>query len=299
MSSYTSGVGPLVALLLMGTPPSPAPSPSGTPPPRRVEIQGHRGARALLPENTLPAFRHAIAVGADVLEFDVHVTRDDQLVVTHDPLISPALCTGPGGAPITGELAIRALTLAEVQRYDCGSKPNPRFPRQKPVPGTPMPSLAEVLELARATPLRVNVEAKTIPGRPDLYPPTELYARLLVDALRAHRMLDRATVQSFDHRILRAVRARAPQVVLAALIEENFVDHLAVVRAAQASILSPPHLWITAEVVRDLHAAGIRVIPWTANTPEEWRRLLDLDVDGIITDDPAGLTEWLRAQHRR
>lgn len=289
-------VGPILALLIMSAPPVP---PATPPSQRRIEVQGHRGARALRPENTLPAFQYAIEVGADVLELDVHLTGDDQLVVTHDPLVSPSLCRGPDGKSLDGELPIRSLTLAELRRYDCGSQPNPRFPRQVLAPGARIPTLAEVLQLARAAKIRVNVEAKSVPGRPDLYPPPDRYARLLVDALAAHRMTERATLQSFDHRILEAAHALAPSVVLAALIEETFLDHLAVVRAAHATILSPHHLWITAEAVRELHAAGIRVIPWTANTPAEWARLVDLDVDGIITDDPAGLAEFLRARHRR
>jgi glycerophosphoryl diester phosphodiesterase len=280
---------------------TPTPGPSAPPRAPRVEIQGHRGARAVLPENTLPAFRHAIEVGADVLELDVHVTKDDQLIVTHDPQISRDTCLTPSGTRVDQDVLIRSLTLAEAQAYDCGSLPNPRFPRQRAVPGTRMPSLIEVLELARKSgpTLRVNVEAKSIPGRPDAYPSPERFAQLLVDTLAAHGMTARATLQSFDHRILKAAHARAPKLVLAALVEENFVDHAAVVRAAHAQILSPPHLWIDAGVVRDMHTIGVRVVPWTANTEADWARLIGWGVDGIITDDPAGLAQYLRSRGLR
>src|SRR5688572_20870466 len=106
-----------------------------------MEVQGHRGARALFPENTLPAFEHALNAGAHTLELDVVVTKDDRVVVSHDPHVNPELCLAPGGARLTKPIAIRSLTLAEVQTYDCGSLPNPRFPKQKRVPNTKMPSL--------------------------------------------------------------------------------------------------------------------------------------------------------------
>ena len=98
-------------------------------PPPRIEVQGHRGARAVLPENTLPAFEHAIGAGADVLELDLAVTRDNVLVASHDPVLNPEICRGPKAGAV-----IRELTLEELRRYDCGSLRNPQFPRQQPVP---------------------------------------------------------------------------------------------------------------------------------------------------------------------
>jgi len=259
-----------------------------------IEVQGHRGARALFPENTLPAFAYAMKVGADVLELDVHVTKDDRLIVAHDPLVSRELCLHPDGKAVDQDIPIRSLTLAEAQRFDCGSRRHPRFPNQTLVPGTRMPALAEVLELVRTSTVRLNIEAKSIPGRVDLQPSPVAFAKLVVAELRASKMESRATLQSFDHRILRAAHAIAPKLVLAALLEETFLDHASMVRAARAKILSPNHLWITADVVKSMHAIGVRVVPWTANTPDDWTRLLALGVDGIITDDPAALIAFLR-----
>lgn len=102
----------------------------------RILVHGHRGARAVLPENTLPAFEHAVAAGADVLELDLAVTRDDVLVVSHDPMVNHVICKGP-----QPDAVIRRLTLAELKEYDCGSLANPAFPRQKALPGTRIPTL--------------------------------------------------------------------------------------------------------------------------------------------------------------
>ena len=111
----------------------------------RILVHGHRGARAMRPENTIPAFEYAIAQGVDVLELDMAVTKDDVLVVSHDPMLNPAICTGPG-TPV----AIRTLTLAELRKWDCGGKQNPLFSKQTPVPGTPIPTLDEVFDLSPA-----------------------------------------------------------------------------------------------------------------------------------------------------
>ncbi|MBP7125883.1 glycerophosphodiester phosphodiesterase [Myxococcota bacterium] len=279
----------------------------GPPPgPRKVEVHGHRGARALRPENTLAGFDFALKAGADVLEMDLAVTRDDRLVVIHDLWVPRDLCLGPDGQPPPEGLAIRSLTLGEVRAFDCGSRANPRFPGQQAVPGQRIPTLEEVLSLARIAgvfrdvPVRLNLELKTVPGRPDLGPDPDRLAALLAEAIRSSPVRWQVTVQCFDHRVLRAFHARMPEVPLAALLDQDRpVDLVAVARDARASILSPHHQWITASDVRVLHQAGIRVIPWTANDPRDWDRLLEMAVDGIITDDPGGLFEHLRSRGLR
>lgn len=274
--------------------------------PRSIEVQGHRGARALRPENTLAGFDFALKAGADVLEMDLAVTRDDRFVVIHDLTVPPDLCQGPDGRPPPEGLAIRSLSLEEVRSFDCGCRPNPRFPGQQAVCGQRIPTFEEVLSLARIAgvfrdrPVRLNLELKTVPGRPDLGPPPERLAALLAEVLRASPVRDQVTVQCFDHRVLRAFHERMPQVPLAALLDQDRpVDLVAVARDARASILSPHHRWITAPDVRALHQAGIRVIPWTANDPADWDRLMEMGVDGVITDDPGGLVAFLRSRGLR
>lgn len=271
----------------------------------RIEVQGHRGARALRPENTLPAFEYALSVGADMLELDVVVTKDDQVVVMHDPYLNPVLCTGPDGAPVPEGLAVRSLTLEALQRYDCGALKNPRFPRQVPVPGTRVPTLEAVLDLVKASPhpaakkVGFNIELKLEPAHPELFPTPERFAELVVGLLGRRGVLNRVVIQSFDYRALVAVKALAPKARLAMLISDTFPNPVAIAKDLGAAIISPHHEWITKEAVRALHAEGVRVVPWTANDEAAWARLVDLGVDGIITDDPAALIAYLQGRKLR
>jgi len=260
----------------------------------RIEVHGHRGARAVLPENTLPAFEHAIAAGADAVELDVVVTKDNVPVVSHDPVLSPAICTGPRERAV-----VRELTLAELREWDCGSKRNPAFPRQRPVPGARIPTLDEVLALAGRGSFHFNIETKISPRRPEYAPAPEEFARLVLEAIRRHNLEPRVIVQSFDFRVLRAIRRLAPEIRLAALFETDQREFAAIAGEAQADIASPQHRLVTAEKVKAAQAAGISVIAWTANTPEEWDRLIAAQVDGIITDDPDALIGYLKEKRLR
>lgn len=248
-----------------------------------VLVHGHRGARAVLPENTIPAFEHAIQAGADVLELDLGITKDDVVVVSHDSRVNPTICSGPQEHP-----AIRDLTLAELRQYDCGSKKNPAYPKQKPVPGTRIPTLDEVLQLAPRGKFEFNIETKMAPG---IDP--EHFARLVLDVVRKHKLEKRVILQSFDFRTLRAMKRLAPEIRLSALYQGAPRDFVEIAKDAGASIVSPHYTLVTKERVDKAHAAGLQVVPWTANKPENWRKLIDAGVDAIITDDPAELIRYL------
>ncbi|MCS7023874.1 MAG: glycerophosphodiester phosphodiesterase [Bryobacteraceae bacterium] len=256
----------------------------------RILVHGHRGARAVRPENTLPAFEYAIAAGVDVLELDLAVTRDNVLVVSHDPVMNLTYCSGPEGAKRT----IREMTFAELQQWDCGSKVNPEFPNQQPAPGARVPSLEQVLKLAARGRFDFNIETKIFKDRPQLTPSPEEFARLLAEALRKHSVVSRTIVQSFDYRTLHAMKKILPEVRLAALYAGPPKSFVAIAREAGAGIVSPHHLLVTAEQVEEAHAAGLQVVPWTANTERDWERLIRAKVDAIITDDPARLLAFLK-----
>jgi glycerophosphoryl diester phosphodiesterase len=258
-------------------------------PPSGVSIHGHRGARAREPENTLPAFRHALAVGADVLELDLHVTRDDVLVVWHDARFTPELVRAPDGGPLAAPVLLRAHDYATLATYELGCASNPRFPAQATRPGTRLARLDEVLALVASSTRAVglNVELKAVPGRPDETPPAEAYVALLARALEAHPVLLRRTiVQSFDHRLLREARRRLRGVAISALVEDTYLDHVALARGLGADWVSPNHLWIDRPMVEALHAAGVRVAVWTVNDDADLDRVVAMGVDAIITDDP-------------
>jgi len=251
-------------------------------------VHGHRGARAVLPENTLPAFEYAIRAGVDAIELDVLATRDDVLVVTHDPLINGDLCTG-GRAGV----AIRDLTFAELCRYDCGSRTNPKYPRQRAAPGVRIPSLDETLDLWRLGDFIFNIEVKSFPA-PELAPAPADYARLLLERIAAHRLLDRVLVQSFDFRVLHEVARVNDAIPLAALWEGPERDPVEIALEAGASMVSLAHTLVTRDGVSRAADAGLKTLAWTANDEPAWRPLIDAGVDAIITDDPAALIEFLR-----
>ncbi|MCL5742956.1 MAG: glycerophosphodiester phosphodiesterase [Acidobacteria bacterium] len=261
---------------------------------KRVEVHGHRGARAVLPENTIPGFLHAIEAGADAIELDVLVTRDDVPVVCHDPVLRRALCVGPSRLR-----TVRSLTARELRQWDCGALPNPRFPRQHPIPGTAIPTLEEVLSLAERGRFDFTIEAKLFRYRPGWTPPPERFAELLVQRIRARGLEPRVILQSFDFRVLEAVRRMTTGIRLAALDQFGLKGFVALARRAGVEIVAPARRTVTRRRVSLAHAAGVKVMPWTANTHAEWDRLINAGVDGIITDDPTGLIEHLKRRGLR
>ncbi len=261
----------------------------------RILVHGHRGARAVLPENTLPAFEHAIAAGADMIELDLAVTKDNVLVVSHDPAVNRKICTGP-----EGESRIRFMTLAEVKAFDCGAKANPEFPRQTAVPGTRIPTLDEALALATKGGFGFNIETKIDAKRPELAPDPAAFARLLVDAIRRHKVESRVMVQSFDFRALKEIHAIAPEIKLCAL-HGGFPKDLVKIsqEAGGVLIVAPHHLLIAKGEVKKAHKHGLQVVPWTVNTPGAWDKMIKAGVDAIITDDPAALIAHLKSKGLR
>lgn len=244
----------------------------------RVQIHGHRGARARFPENTLPGFEYAIQLGVDAIELDLAVTKDDVLVVAHDPILEPPLYAGPEDRAV-----IREHTLARVREWTCG--------------GERLPTLDEVLQLAPRGEFLFNLELKSFVEYPAFTPEPEKFSRMVLDKLREHRLERRAIVQSFDFRTLTAMRSLAPEIRLAALIEADARSFPAIsASAAKSEIVAPHFPLVTPEKVAETHAAGIQVISWTANTPSDWDRLIVARVDGIITDDPAALMEYLASR---
>ena len=260
----------------------------------QIQVHGHRGARALRPENTLPAFEYAIAAGVDALELDMAVTKDNVLVVSHDPELRGPVCAGPKERAV-----IHELTLAEVRQWDCGGKQNPGFPKQQAVPSTKMPTLDEVFALAPKGKFLFNIETKSFPNRPEVTPPPDEFVRMVLAAIRKHHLESRVVLQSFDFRTLVAMKKIAPEIQLSALYSGTPKDFVALGKESGAQIISPVANLVTPEQVKAAHAAGLKVLPWTVNTPEEWQRLVDANVDGIISDDPAALIAWLKEKGKR
>jgi len=284
-----------------------------------LEVQGHRGARGWLPENTLQGFEQALAFGVDTLELDVGVTADGHVVVHHDQALNPETTRVDGRWIGAAEARpIHALTLAELRRYDVGaidpaSEYARRFPHQRPVDGARIPTLAEVIALLarlRRDDVRLNVETKIDPHAPDRSPPPEAFARAVIAVLRAGGIAERATIQSFDWRVLPHVARLAPEIRTGFLSAQGHWDTIRggragrspwtgdldvddfggsvprMVRAAGGDVWSPQHENLDAERLAEARALGLRVVVWTANDPRDIRRLIRLGVDGIISDYP-------------
>jgi glycerophosphoryl diester phosphodiesterase len=271
---------------------------------RRIDIQGHRGARALFPENTLEGFLAAAAFGVSAFELDVAMTADGVVVVSHDPMLNPAITRDATGAWLTGRgPAIRSLPHAALRDYDVGrirpgSAMSFLFPRQVPHDGARIPTLAAVL--AALPNARFTVEVKTDPANPDwTAPPAELAdaALSVIDAAGAGT---RVVVESFDWRVQRHVRKTRPDIRLAWLTRAETVRDAALwwdgaiaagsvpasVAAEGGPIWAPDYASLTESEVQEAHALGLFVLPWTVNRPADMRRLIDWGVDGLISDRP-------------
>jgi glycerophosphoryl diester phosphodiesterase len=279
------------------------------------DLQGHRGTRGLAAENTMSAFRAALALGVTTLELDVHVTRDGQVVITHDPRLNPAFTRDASGRWIDEPgPAVIELDLAALQRFDVGrGKPGTRYvqqwPEQKAVDGERLVTLAALFEEVKrrgAASLRFNIETKLNPNTPDLTPAAEPFAKAVLEVIAAHGMGSRVTIQSFDWRTLAAVQRLAPAIPTVALTaRQNFLDNISdgrwtagqtlaahegsvprMVKAAGAAVWSPFHGDLTEALLAEAKALGLAVVPWTVNDPAIMERLIDWRVDGLITDYP-------------
>lgn len=279
------------------------------------DLQGHRGARGLLPENTLPAYEEALRIGVCTLELDVGVSSDGVVVISHDRALNPEITRNAQGQWLQAPVLVNSLTFAQLQSFDVG-RINPasnyaqRFPMQTPVDGTPMPSLAQLFERMQATQLRFNIETKISPDHPFETVSPQVFVDLVLSAVLAHRMQHRVTIQSFDWRILALVQQHAPEIHTAYLTaQQPWTDNIApkpgkarwtgamraqdhtdvpsMVHAAGGSIWSPYFGDINAVLVAKAHALGLKVIPWTVNTAQEVAKMVALGVDGLITDYPS------------
>lgn len=275
------------------------PSPAGAQTPS-FDVQGHRGARGLLPENTVPAFLRALELGVTTLELDVVIARDSTVVVSHEPWMSGTICSLPSGepVPINEQEAHRIfeMTYAEIARYDCGKRGHFLFPRQEKQAAS-KPRLRDVIRAAERyarehdlPPVRYNIETKARPEWDGVFTPDpETFTLLLHNTLVDTGVRDRATLQSFDVRTLRIGRKIDPNWHLALLVEEDGDPGLAAnleTLGFTPHIYSPNYRLVDAALVRDAHERGMLVLPWTVNTLEEMQHLKALGVDGLITDYP-------------
>ena len=264
----------------------------------KFDVQGHRGARGLMPENTIPAFITALDYGVTTVELDLAVTRDRQLVVSHEPWMSADICLTPEAEEITEReerrFNIYAMTYAEVMTFDCGVKGNPGFPEQekraayKPLLRDVIAAVEDHIKSRSRYEVDYNIEIKSSPeGDGKIHPAPEEFSDLVYTLLDQYLPLNRVVIQSFDFRVLRYWHKKYPEVRLAALVENSrSVEANLQNLGFNPSIYSPYFKLLSKARIDYLHQRKIRVIPWTVNEKDDILRMKSWKVDGIITDYP-------------
>ncbi|MDA8692866.1 glycerophosphodiester phosphodiesterase family protein [Saprospiraceae bacterium] len=258
-----------------------------------LDIQGHRGCRGLYPENTIPAFVHAMDLGVNTLEFDVVISKDNQVIISHDPYMSHHIATGPNALEITEKTEkdhnIYKLTYAEIQTYDVGLKDFPRFPEQKKIP-VHKPALKDLIAVTEAKNNKIlyNIEIKRRPENDEIFHPHyKTFADLVVNEITDLGIMDRTTVQCFDVATLIYINERYPNVRLVYLIEneDSPTDNLAKI-GFTPYVYSPDYKLVDKELVKLCQEKNMQLIPWTVNEVEDMKAMIDLGVKGIISDYP-------------
>ena len=256
--------------------------------------QGHRGARGLFPENSLEGMREALKYPITTLEFDVVITRDKQVILSHEPWMNDEICQDAKGkrVPAWKHANLYQLTVSEIQAYDCGSLEHPRFRAQKKMKVV-KPLLSEVLEKIESEykerKIRYNIEIKSTPEdeKAGFQPGVEEFTDLVVAQIKAQLPDDRFSLQSFDFRVLRHLNKKYPTLQTVALVEPNFTQKVILEDLGfKPTVFSPYFKNLSKPLVAGWQKIGIKVIPWTVNEPKDLQRIKDMGVDGIITDYP-------------
>lgn len=274
--------------------------------PANFDLQGHRGARGLMPENTIPAMIKAMELGVTTLELDVVITADRQVLVSHESWMNADICLDSNGREMSSsrgkQLNIYQLSYKDIVNFDCGSKKVNRFPEQEKRP-VHKPLLSDLIQVCerytreRGLPaVRYNIEIKSSPGgdRKD-HPLPDEFADLVLRVLQQRNITDRSTIQSFDIRPLQYLNQLNAAVKLAYLTENE--EELSVITQKLGFIpdyLSPYYKWVDKSLVDACHQMNMRILPWTVNEKDDMAKLIKMGVDGLITDYPDRAQEVLR-----
>lgn len=271
------------------------------------DAQGHRGARGLAPENTIPAFLKALEYGMTTLELDVVISKDGQLVVSHEPWFNHSIALQPNGDAITEEneqsFNLYQMNYSEIEKYDVGSLGNPNFPEQQKQK-VAKPTLAMVVETATKylldndlSPVYFNIETKTTPDSDNIFhPKPTAFVEILYKEIVHLGIKEHTTIQSFDTRTLEVLHEMDSTISTALLIyheddgNDNIEKSLKTL-SFKPNIYSCYYKYVTKEMIDYAHLNEIKIIPWTVNEPEDMKRFIEMGVDGLITDYPNRLRQ--------
>ena len=266
-----------------------------------IDVQGHRGCRGLMPENSLPAFEKAINLGVHTLELDVAISKDKKVVVSHEPFFSRIYCLDPKGneIPKKDDMAynLYEMTYAEIKQFDCGTKFHAKYPDQEKLK-VYKPLLSEVIALAetRNDQIKYNIEIKAKPQYDGKYAPIpKEFTSLVLEAIKEYNVCNRVNLQSFDLRILEEIHLQAPNMKVALLVDDSEDIYCKLESLSyKPNIISPHYKSLNANIVETLQLKGFMVIPWTVNKEQDMKLMIDYCVDGIITDYPNILISLLK-----
>lgn len=270
-----------------------------------IDLQGHRGCMGIMPENTIEAFIKALEIGVTTLEMDLVISGDNQVVVSHEPYFAHQISTTPEGEHVTRKNErdhnMFRMSYEQIRQYDVGLRPHPDYPQQSKIPAY-KPLLKDVITASEnyATTHGLNrpwynIEIKRKERWDDSYhPPVAEFVALVLEQVRQSGVSDRVCIQSFDIESLQIVKHKAPELTTALLIEtiRPFDDNIAVL-GFTPDIYSPNYAIVNKDLVHSCQSQGIRLIPWTVNHESDMLRMIDLEVDGIITDYPGKLKALL------
>jgi len=267
---------------------------------KQIEVQGHRGCRGLLPENSLTAFEKAIDLGVHTLELDIAITKDNEVIVSHEPFMSRTICFNPDGTEIPEAMDMKHnlyhMTHEEIKEFDCGSKFHPSYPDQEKLK-THKPLLSEVFNLIKKKnpSIRLNIEIKSKIAYYGVYTPyPKDYVEIVLNEINEYRMFNNVNLQSFDLAILEEIKIQSPKMKVALLVDEDG-DIKSKLKALSYNpeIISPYYKLLNRDIISAYQTKGFLIIPWTINQKEDLKQMIDWSVDGIITDYPNLLIEML------
>lgn len=270
------------------------------------DIEGHRGCRGLYPENTIPAFINAVKLGVNTLEMDIVVSKDGQLVISHDPYMNSTICLRPDGTPVSfddgDKYKIYDMTYDSIKKFDCGSRSNPKFPEQvkmkvyKPLLSDVIDTVERYVREHHLAPVHYNIETKsTIKGDEVTTPKPESFTKLFYNLVKSKGVADRCILQSFDPRTLQVMHKLDSSVTTALLVENldglnKNIKNL----GFTPTIYSPNVALVNKKLVAACHEMGMKILPWTINDEKKMKKMKDMGVDGLISDYPDRVIRVLR-----
>jgi len=279
--------------------------------PKHIYIHGHRGARGLYPENTITAFIEAVKLGVDALEMDVVISKDNQVVVSHEPYMNALFCSTPDGTAIDShsekEHNLYYMTYEQIKQYDCGTRGNMLFPQQQKL-AEHKPLLSEVVKavetftrLNNLPPIHYNIEIKSELQDDGIFQPIPVtFVNLVYDELIKLKILPRTILQSFDVRILQALKQKDSGLTLSYLVENTDSLEINLQRLGfKPTIYAPEFILINEQLISDLKNKNIKLITWTVNEVDDMKRLINMGVETLITDYPDRAANYIQNEFNK